>query len=324
MPQSDTRESLQAGVALSPGYLQDVEPSCVVVYTHIITNTGTMTDTFLLMAAPSQNWPVALFDKFHSSTFSLPLQAGPEMTVSISVSVTVPNDVISGTVAYTTITATSLTSDTVWAVVTDTTVVHRSPGVALSPGQSKEGTRGGVVTFTRTITNTGPITDDFALEAKTHRGWTLELLDSVYQTDTIQMPIRLGELDAAQFIVSVTIPISLPGDTGEYIVVTATSLISDGVMSTVTDTITVWGTRTYTVSLPLIQRHGPPYYVKLGVDYGDLMTHTDVIEYDFSVAQEMGTDWMRVLLPWHLIETSPRQYDWDEYDMVLTLPLRMV
>ena len=72
---------------------------------------------------------------------------------------------------------------------------------------------------------------------------------------------------------------------------------------------------TYTAFLPLVQKHGPPQ-AKLGVDFGAMATITDVIDYDFPVAKEMGAQWMRVFLPWMGIETSPGQYDWDEYDPV--------
>jgi hypothetical protein len=72
---------------------------------------------------------------------------------------------------------------------------------------------------------------------------------------------------------------------------------------------------TYTAFLPLVHRHGPPR-AKLGVDFGAMVTITDVLDYDFPVAKEMGAQWMRVLLPWLEIETVPGEYDWDVYDGV--------
>jgi len=302
-------ETLQAGVALSPGYLQEAMPGHVVAYTHILTNTQIATDTFSLMATSSQDWTVVLFDASCPFTPLLPLQLGPGMTATIGVSVTVPTIAISGTIAHTTITATSLTSETVQAAVTDVTLVYRSPGVALSYGQSKEGVPGSVVTFTHIITNTGPITDVFALESKSQHGWVIELLEGSCLTCTVQ--IQLGELDTFSFVVSTTIPGYIPGGTVEHIVVTATSLVSDIVTSTVTDTVTVQ----YTAFLPLVQGYKPPQ-AKLGADFGRLVTDPDVAEYDFPLAKEMGANWVRVSLPWLEVEVSPGQYNWDEYDMV--------
>ena len=47
-------------VRLSPGYRQNARPGSVVTYTHTLTNTGGVSDTFILDIASSQGWPVAL------------------------------------------------------------------------------------------------------------------------------------------------------------------------------------------------------------------------------------------------------------------------
>ena len=86
---------------------------------------------------------------------------------------------------------------------------------------------------------------------------------------------------------------------------------------TVTDTITVQATRayTYTAFLPSIHKYVPPT-AKLGVDFGFLLMDPGVLDYDFPLAKEMGAHWARVFLSWLGIETSPGQYNWDEYDPV--------
>jgi len=78
---------------------------------------------------------------------------------------------------------------------------------------------------------------------------------------------------------------------------------------------TVRATSVYTVCLPLVHKYGPPQ-AKLGVDFGAMATLSDVIQYDFPVAKEMGAEWMRIFLGWHEVEKSPGEYDWDEYDPV--------
>ena len=314
MPRNVTREVQPAGVALSPGYVQPSMPGHTVGYVHVLTNTGTVTDTFSLTAISSLGWTVALFDEIHPSTVRLPVQLGAGMTATIRVSVTVPTVALSGTVAHTSITATSWTSHTVQAAVTDTTVVQRAPSVVLSPGQSKVSVAGSIVTFTHTITNTGPISDVFAVEAESRPGWSVELLEEDYQTRTLQMPLWLGELGSADFVVSVTVPSHTPDDTMGHIVVTATSLVSVGVMSAITDTITVQSDHVYRIFLPSIQSYEPPG-VKLGVQF----VHTtlpEVVEHSFPLLQDLGANWVRVFLSWPEIEPSPGQYNWDEFDVV--------
>ena len=80
-------------------------------------------------------------------------------------------------------------------------------------------------------------------------------------------------------------------------------------------TVQATSAHTHTAFLPLVHKYGAPS-AKLGVDFGGWVTVAEVIDYDFPVAKEMGTHWMRVFLPWLGIETSPGEYHWDEYDAV--------
>jgi hypothetical protein len=114
-----------SGVELSPGYSQEGKPGTVVTYTHIITNTGTTSDTFTLEATSSQSWPVKLLGgSYPTATLHLPLSLTVEMTDTFVVSLTVPATVTGGTTDYTTVTATSQTSPTVQYSITDTTTVR--------------------------------------------------------------------------------------------------------------------------------------------------------------------------------------------------------
>jgi hypothetical protein len=210
-----------------------------------------------------------------------------------------------------TITAIS-TSDTVEAVATEITPLRRSSGAVLSPGQSAESAPGDVVTFTHTITNTGSVTDVFRLEATSPQGWGVELLEIGHQTRALQLPLQLG---TAEFVVSTTVPGDIADGSRGRIVVTSSSLTSDAAMSTVTDTITVQITHTYTIPPPIAHRQGPPP-VDIGVDFIVLVAHPDVVEHDFPLARAMGADWTRVLLPWLAVEESPGVYNWDNYDPV--------
>jgi len=114
-------EAAAAGVDLSPGYAQEAQAGTVAHYTHILTNTGTTTDTIALEAASSQGWDVMVSTDFQGQTSILPVQMGSMMTATVNVSVTVPTGIISGTVDNTVITATAQ-SDTMFAFDTATDI----------------------------------------------------------------------------------------------------------------------------------------------------------------------------------------------------------
>ncbi|HAJ35749.1 MAG TPA: hypothetical protein DCL15_08660 [Chloroflexi bacterium] len=71
---------------------------------------------------------------------------------------------------------------------------------------------------------------------------------------------------------------------------------------------------TFQQFLPLIQQPSPPLTVSLSSDFGNMITEPDVVEQDFILAAELGTEWMRVELPWLRIEQSPGVYNWERYD----------
>jgi len=96
---------------------------------------------------------------------------------------------------------------------------------------------------------------------------------------------------------------------------TPTSTLTHTPTVTPTATATAIPTGVYTVCLPLVHKHRPPQ-AKLGVDFGAMLTFPDVLDYDLPLARQMGAHWMRVFLPWLGIETSPGEYDWEEYDAV--------
>ena len=123
-----TVASQDAGLELSPGYSQTVEPDAVVAYTHVLTNTGTSSDIFTLEATSSKSWPIELGAGGYSTgtaigTVTLPLQLDAGLTGTVVVSITVPTGAW-GTVDHTVVTATSHISSSVWIAITDTTFVR--------------------------------------------------------------------------------------------------------------------------------------------------------------------------------------------------------
>jgi hypothetical protein len=114
-------------VALSDGYHVMAYPGEIVTFTHVITNEGTLPDSFWLEAVSEHQWPVVLSQPEITNTIWLPLPLAVGEAVTLSVQVSLPTEILSGTINViigTTdtivITATSSTSPTVYAVVTDT------------------------------------------------------------------------------------------------------------------------------------------------------------------------------------------------------------
>jgi hypothetical protein len=114
------------GVEIGPNHTRQANTGQSITYNHILTNTGTTTDTFLLEFLSAQHWPTELLGgPYPTGTLVLPLQVGSQLTASFQVSLTVPSGVASIT-ETTIITATSQTSPTVYDTAIDTTIVGPS------------------------------------------------------------------------------------------------------------------------------------------------------------------------------------------------------
>jgi len=113
-----------AGVELSPGESRRADPGEIVSYTHIITNTGSSSDTFEIEAISLANWPTELFGAgWPEGAGPLTLQLNKGMTATFGVSITVPTTATGGS-ADVVVTATARSDRNVRDVVTDTIVVR--------------------------------------------------------------------------------------------------------------------------------------------------------------------------------------------------------
>ncbi len=119
------------GVELGPDHTRQANAGQTIIYDHILTNTGTTTDTFLVEFTSTQHWSIELVGEgYQTGTLVLPLQVGSQLTASFQVSLTVPPGAVS--IAETTIiTATSQINPTVYDIATDTTIV--GPGFVYLP-----------------------------------------------------------------------------------------------------------------------------------------------------------------------------------------------
>jgi uncharacterized membrane protein len=218
-------------VELEPDNEEAAEPGDVVTYTHTLTNTGNYTDTFGLSIS---GWG----ELMTSSMITL----GQGLTHTVLVSVSVPTDVVSGTVDTTVITATSQADNSIWDHSIDTTNVGRVPDVDLGPDREETAEPGDVVTYTHTLTNTGNYTDTFDLSIS---GWGKLMTSS---------PITLGQGLTHTVLVSVTVPTDAISGTVDTTVITATSQSDHTELDTASDITQVEGGRSY-IYLPLVVRN---------------------------------------------------------------------
>jgi CshA-type fibril repeat protein len=103
------------GLALTPDSAAVTLPGTVVTYTHVLTNTGSATDSYTISAVSNRGYPLAL------STTAVTLPAGS--SVIITIWVTVPLTATPDTVDITTLVATSHQDPVATAQVIDTTTV---------------------------------------------------------------------------------------------------------------------------------------------------------------------------------------------------------
>ena len=269
-----TTVSQTFGLTFGPPNLTRSATGGRVVYTHTITNTGDGTDTFIFTYASHPDWIV-------SGPTSILLDAQKGGIVIFTVQI--PAD--GGGITHTTrITATSQGAvsqgdPTQFPVVTDTTLVTPSPGVLIEPGQPKSGAQGEAVSYTHLLTNTGNISDTFALTIATSRGWEASVsLDNT------------GEMAGGQRIqvtVVVTIPASSSGDVTNVTTITVKSTSNLAVQDTAIDTTTVLLARGVIIA-PGQNLSGKPGQV---VIYTHTLTNTGNKTDSFTLITTPGLGW---------------------------------
>lgn len=102
------------GVTLSPGSASNAMPGEDIIYTHTLLNSGSLTDTYDLSYDSSEGW---------SAVLASPVTLGPGEETTITVTISIPTDAITGTVDTLNVTATSQTDGDVSATATNTTTV---------------------------------------------------------------------------------------------------------------------------------------------------------------------------------------------------------
>ena len=137
---------------LSEGYSQATRPANTVIYTHALTNTGSLSGTFTIEATSSHQWPVAFLGSSYP-TGTLYLDSG--MTATLSISLSVPTGTVTQ-VDLITLTATSQISPSIWMAVNDMARVG-DPAQAGFVASATTVKTNQVIAFTNASTGTLPL-----------------------------------------------------------------------------------------------------------------------------------------------------------------------
>nr|HID14924.1 right-handed parallel beta-helix repeat-containing protein [Anaerolineae bacterium] len=182
-------------------------PGTVITYVHTLTNSGGVSDTYVITYAENLGWSVTVTP---TTVYTLP----PGSAVGVTATVSVPAGTLASTKDTLVITATSQITDVVFDIATDETTVPYVPGAVIAPDRSGQADPGGTITYTHILTNTGNYTETFDLTTHSTFGYAevspatvAELGPGVAYTGvvvTVQLPTHAaaGETEQTQVIVS--------------------------------------------------------------------------------------------------------------------------
>ena len=195
------------------------DPGQVVTYSLSLTNTGPTTGTFV-QALDKAEWPAGIWPQI---TPSLP----PGASQQLSVTVQIPPDALG--FAQDTLQVTTALSETApWLsrslVLTTTANVVYGIDMDTLP-QTAFASPGELVTFTHQVTNTGNFTETFLPDCRSSLGWAV----------SCGTGIQLGLGEAAQSVMSVTIPLEAISNTVDTLLLTVTAVHDPEIFGTVSD-----------------------------------------------------------------------------------------
>lgn len=271
-----------------------------VTHTHTLTNTGNITDTYWITPTSSLGW-------LNTHTLG-PITLGPDMTATVTTSISIPLGAFPPAQDRTTITATSQTDALVYDVSVDDTIVSIQRGLVFVPDNDDTSPAPNIMTYTHYLTNTGNAEDTFTLSANSNRLWTVETFPV--------SPITLQRDEGTTVVVSVTVP---PGAINDMVDETTITAISSNpsYFATVTDTTTISGTAG-TLSVTIA-----PDNVDFGlpgetVEYQHTVTNIGTVTATFSITAVSSNGW-NINIPIDNVLLNPLQS--QEISITIDIPL---
>ncbi|MCB8923715.1 MAG: right-handed parallel beta-helix repeat-containing protein [Ardenticatenaceae bacterium] len=239
------------GVLLEPDHSDVGAPGEMLVYHHTLTNTGSSTLTFLLATQSSQGWVTAVTpDRVDN------LAAGDSHEITVTVAI--PAGAVNGTEDWTSVAATAVGEPTITDSALDHTTVEFVPpvyGVMIAPDNTGADLPGAMVTYQHTVTNTGNVTETFALESSSSQGWV-----TAVTPNTLDLPPG----SHADVTVSVTIPAGATTGTIDVTTVTvSTTTPATAVTDSATDTTAVNEAGSRVLYLPVVLKACVPTGIDL-------------------------------------------------------------
>jgi parallel beta-helix repeat protein len=177
------------------------DPGQVFTYTHSLTNTGNITDSFAISLLVDSGWSAL-------AKPAIVTNVPPGATRSVSIVVTAPEGVPAGSTGTITATARSSFAPFPSQRVVDRTAINAKPGARLIPSQqtlsaNPTQTLSDTVTFVHTLRNSGSIPISYTLSASSPpAGWTTNI------SPTQAGPLAPGAETAV--MVKITVPAGTP------------------------------------------------------------------------------------------------------------------
>ena len=262
-------------VTIAPDNSTNGQPNDTITYSHVVTNSGDITETFSLDTVSSSGWTTAV------SPTNLLLN--PLESVPVTVTVTIPPSASNGETDVVTVTVRSDTDADQFDTALDATTVGQTFGVQIKPDNADTVDAGTVVTYSHIVTNTGNGSDTFAISASSSNGWTTNVPNNITLASGISETI----------VVSLTVPSGAAG-LSDAMIVTATSTTDGSAVDTATDTTTVNGSAA-TLGVDISSNGSESSDVGTIVNYTFTIENTGSGTDDFTITAVSNQGWTVLL-----------------------------
>jgi uncharacterized membrane protein len=209
------------GVIVDPDSQKSALPGALVQYTEFVTNTGLLSDTFLLSVLSPLGWDTEVAPP------SVLLAPGASRQITVTVSI--PTSAEAGLDHQGIVIARSTSQPSIMDQADIKATVLQVAGVSLSPSRVTATDPGKLIRFQHVLLNTGNGADRFLISATQEQNWTI----TIVPTQTVV----LGRGVSYPVEIQVQVPPGTPVTTIDHITVRATSAFAPSVFDQLVDVI---------------------------------------------------------------------------------------